>query len=206
VHDIFVKKLNIIHIISGYDHKFGYQGKGNFMLLEEMSRSYNFETEEIPAHDIEISAVSSTRIREALNSGKVKFASKLLGYQYFFRGKVVKGLQIGTSLGFPTANIQPENAQKIIPAMGVYSVRVKTAAGNFNGMMNIGIRPTLDRNEPGIEVHLFDCNENLYGQSIEVSFVDFIRKENKFKSLEALRNRLIIDSNIAKKQLLANEN
>lgn len=202
VRDIFVKQLHIRHIISGYDHTFGRYGKGNFMLLEEMSRSLGFETEEIPAHDIDMAAVSSTRTREAITAGKVALAAKLLGYPYFFRGTVVRGLQIGTSIGYPTANIKPDNPQKLIPTQGVFSVRVKTDTKLYHGMMNIGIRPTLDGTEQSIEAHLFECSENLYGQTLEVSFVDYIRAEQKFESLSQLSERLAVDAEIAKKQLM----
>jgi riboflavin kinase / FMN adenylyltransferase len=205
VRDVFVKKLQMRYIISGYDHRFGKNGSGNFLLLERLSDELGFETEEIPAYDIDMAAVNSTRIREALKKGNVLLAGKLLGYNYFLRGIVVKGQQVGSKLGFPTANLSLHDSRKLIPADGVYSVTVNSETEHYQGMMNIGQRPTFNGSEKSMEVHLFDCNQDLYGKSLEICFIDFIRQEQRFESAEALKQQLIADSQHARKQLSSNE-
>ena len=205
VRDIFVDKLNILHIISGYDHTFGKYGKGNFMLLEEMALQYQFTIEEIPAHDIDMAAVSSTRTREALKSGKVDLAARLLGYPYRIKGSVMQGQQIGSKIGFPTANIHAVDPAKIIPSEGVYAIKAEVNQQSYEGMMNIGTRPTLGTNEKSLEAHLFGCNEILYGKIIEIQFIQYIRAEQKFNSLHELSQQLAKDAFVAKLHLSKHE-
>ncbi len=187
-------------VIIGYDHRFGKNREGDYKLLETYSSKGLFELKEIPQHVISHNAVSSTRIREKLNSGDIKLANELLGYSYFFDGIVVRGDQRGRTIGFPTANLQVISEDKLIPVNGVYAVQVKiaTADGKFpdkplNGMMNIGVRPTVDGTRKTIEVHLFNFSEDIYGKTLRVYLEHFIRPEQKFSGLDALKAQLARD-------------
>jgi riboflavin kinase/FMN adenylyltransferase len=180
-------------IIIGYDHHFGKDRKGNLEFLKEMGSKYNFEVEKIEMQDIEKTAVSSSKIRYAIQHGDMHTASKFLGYHFSITGKVVRGNQLGRTLGFPTANIEPEEPDIIIPEYGVYAVLVDCNGKTYKGMSNIGIRPTLDLHKLTIEVNIFDFNEDIYGEHITIHFLQHTRPEKKFKDLDLLRRRLIID-------------
>jgi riboflavin kinase/FMN adenylyltransferase len=149
--------------------------------------------EQIPAKDIDNIAISSTKIRNALNDGTIKTANTLLGYEYSITGKVVEGNKIGRKIGFPTANIELEDEYKLITAVGVYACRIQCNDKLYLGMGNIGYRPTINKSDLTIEVHIFDFDEEIYGNTITIFFVDRIRDEIKFESLEALRQQLIRD-------------
>jgi riboflavin kinase/FMN adenylyltransferase len=193
IKNYLVDPIKPVKVIIGYDHHFGKDRKGDMGFLLEMGSKYGFEVEKIEMQDIEKTAVSSSKIREVIKRGDMTTASKFLGYHFSITGKVVKGNQLGRKLGFPTANIQPEEPDKIIPEYGVYAVLVKWNGKLYKGMSNIGIRPTLDLHQLTIEAHIFDFDENLYGEELTIYFLVHTRIEKKFKDLELLRRRLIID-------------
>jgi riboflavin kinase/FMN adenylyltransferase len=193
IRDIMVNKIGTKVLVIGYNHRFGKNREGSFEHLKEYSSLYGFEVEEIPEHDIDEVSVSSTRIRKALNEGDVKQAAKYLGKYYVISGMVIKGRQLGRTIGFPTANIKVDNINKQIPADGVYAVKVFINSRTILGMLNIGVRPTVDGLTHAVEVHLFDFNEDLYNTTLSVAFVDKLRNEMKFENLQALTNQLESD-------------
>ena len=155
-------------MVIGYDHHFGRNREGNFEQLQEYGVTYGFEVEEIPAQDIESVAVSSTKIRTALEEGLVDMANNYLGYNYMLTGKVVQGKALGRQYNYPTINIHIEEDYKLIPKSGVYITASIVNGSSFYGIMNIGKRPTLNGRRKTIEVHLLDFDENLYGEKIRV--------------------------------------
>lgn len=201
VKEYLVDILKVKMLIIGYDNRFGNKENNNFSSLFEISKQYNFDIKKIEVQQIDGLTVSSTRIREALDKGNIKLANKLLGYNYYFSGKVIKGNQIGQKIGFPTANIDLENDFKIIPAMGVYAIKVLYKNQLYKGMLNIGIRPTLNINKLSIEVNIFDFNENIYNEYLTIYLIDRIRDEIRFSNLEELTNQLIKDKSYAEKLL-----
>lgn len=186
VKTILVDKLHAKHIIIGYDHQFGKNRSANIDDLKRFGLEFDFEVEEISAQDVEDVAVSSTKIRQALKSGDIKTANAFLGYSYFINGTVVKGKGMGKKLGFPTANIEVDEPYKLIPKDGVYAVAATYNKAILYGMMSIGINPTFEGEHKTIEVHLFNFNQDLYGQHLKIAFIDRIRDEHKFASVEAL--------------------
>ncbi len=190
IHDFLVKNFNPSVIVIGYNHKFGQNRAGDIHLLRTMSKTLDFEVEEISKQAVDDMGVSSTKIRNALQKGDVITANNLLGHNYFIRGIVVKGRQIGHKIGFPTANISVEDDSKLIPDNGVYAVKVKVRATVYKGMLNIGVRPTVGGTTKAIEANIFDFEGNIYGESIQVNFAKLIRREQKFANLEALISQL----------------
>lgn len=193
VRDILVNRLNVKKLVIGYDHHFGRNREGSFEDLIEFGEVYGFSVEEIPAQDIQQINVSSTKIRTSLLAGEIHAATKFLGYPYFINGTVVKGDKIGREIGFPTANIKPDETYKLIPKNGVYAVKVIVNGKGYEGMLNIGIRPTLKGTNETIEVNIFDFDEEIYGQKIQVKFYERIRDEQPFENLNELKNQLNID-------------
>ena len=193
VRDILVNKLNTSRLIIGYDHHFGKNREGNIHQLKEYSLLYDFKIEEIPAQDIDDVSVSSTKIRKALKEGNLKTANNYLGYYYMLSGTVVNGKKLGGTIGFPTANIEIKEPYKLIPSTGVYIIRTRINGDLYNGIMNIGLNPTVLGKHQTIEAHLFDFNENIYGEKIKIEFLYFLREEQKFKSVEELVTQLNID-------------
>lgn len=175
-------------IVFGYDHKFGRDRSGDIHLLKSIARNYNIQIEEIPAHIVDSLTVSSSQIRRFLKEGNISAANELLGYPYALSGPVVKGDQIGRTLGFPTANILLEDQHKLIPADGVYVVRVHChkRERQLFGLLSIGNRPTFDKTEKRIEVHILDFNEVIYGERLTIDLLHFIRSDKKFESVDAL--------------------
>lgn len=202
IKDFLVKHLQPKGIVIGYDHQFGHDRAGNIKLLQAYESELGFKVYEIPAKQIEDAAVSSTKIRNALTAGHVNDANKMLGRRYCLTGSVVSGAQLGRTLGFPTANIKPADTEQIIPGNGVYAIQTVIASDTYNGMMNIGIRPTVS-NELSlhIEAHLFDFNRDIYNQSIEIVFAERLRDEQRFPSLDALKAQLNTDAVNAKRAL-----
>lgn len=193
IRDFLVEKLNTKAIIVGYDHHFGKNREGSFEQLEECAPIYNFELEQVPAEmDGEIS-ISSTKIRNAILEGNVKKAASCLGYPYMVNGKVVSGRKMGRELGFPTANIEADEKYKLIPADGVYAVQVKIGEKLYNGMANIGNRPTFSGLSKTLEVNIFDFDEQIYDTKISIFFMEKLRKETKFANVEALKEQLSAD-------------
>lgn len=201
IKEYIAEKIKARRLIIGYDHHFGKNRLGDFSILYDLGKKYHFEVEKIPAQDVENIAVSSTKIRKALNEGKIKVANKLLGYEYSITGVVVEGNKIGRTIGFPTANIELEDEYKLITANGVYASRVEYNGLIYHGMSNIGVRPTVNQSDLTIEVNIFDFDKEIYGESISIYFVDRIRSEVKFDDLEALRAQLTLDKEIVKKLL-----
>lgn len=189
-----IEKFHPHTVIIGYDHRFGQARKGDYKLLELYSEKLGFELKEIPAHVINESTVSSTRIREAILNGDIELAKSLLGYDFFFEGKVVEGNKLGRTLGYPTANLQVGIEEKLVPGNGVYAVTVALPDGTLkNGMMNIGVRPTVDGKKRMIEVNIFDFDKDIYGTTLRVYVKKYLRGEQKFDGLDALKQQLTID-------------
>lgn len=204
IEEFLLAKFHPHTVIIGYDHRFGKGRQGDYHLLEEYSSNRGFELQEIPVHLLDEVSVSSTRIREAILRADITTANQLLGYPFFFSGNVVKGNQLGRTLGYPTANIELENAEKLTPADGVYAVEAqllpkeKPNEGLFEGrrlkgMMGIGIRPTIDGTHRTIEVNLFDFEQDIYGREIRIFVIQYLRPELKFDGLEALKAALAQD-------------
>jgi riboflavin kinase/FMN adenylyltransferase len=191
VRDILIDKLHARKIVIGYDHQFGKNREGNIQYLKDIAETYDFEVIEIPAQDIDEVNVSSTKIREALLQGDVKRAADFLGQPYMLSGKVVRGKSLGRTIGYPTANIEIKSDFKLVPAIGVYAVEVFIDGIKHRGMLNIGIRPTISFTEDvNLEVHIFDFQEDIYDQTISIKFIARVRDEQKFESLEALKEQL----------------
>ncbi len=194
IRNILVGVIGTSKLVIGYNHLFGRNREGSFDHLMEYGPVYGFDVEEIPAQEINNVDISSTKIREALEVGKIPLANKYLGHAFSLRGKVVEGNKKGRTIGFPTANIKVDDAHKMIPGIGVYAVKLKIGDSNFGGMMNIGFRPTIQEEENiNIEVNVFDFNGDLYGQDITVLPLQKIRDEQKFESLEKLKEQLMAD-------------
>ena len=204
VRDVLVGSLNVHAVVLGYDHRFGRNREGDMALLRQLGEAYDFLVEEIPAQEIDHVKVSSTKIRTALQAGDVHMANDLLGYAYTFTGVVVKGDQRGRTIGFPTANIALVDPLKLVPGNGVYAVEVEVRGEHFRGMMNIGVRPTVEeRNEPVVEVHLFDVDRDLYGEAVTVTLRHRLRNEMRFDGLNALKQQLALDRTAAMQALSA---
>ncbi len=203
----FIRKIlvDIVHtrkLVIGYDHHFGKNREGSFDHLVEYGPKYGFDVEEIPAQDIDQVAVSSTKIREALRKGDIQAANRYLGYAYPFNGKVMKGRQLGRKIEFPTANLEIVPNRKLIPANGVYAVNVIVENAIYNGMMNIGYRPTVtDEKVRTIEVHIFDFDYDIYEKEIKVRMITRIRDEIRFNGIDELREQLKKDKLEALKNL-----
>lgn len=186
VRDVLVEKLGVKTLVIGYDHQFGHQRKGSMKTLREMAPRLGFEVEEIPEQEIDAIGVSSTRIRKALKAGDVEAAAQLLGYRYHLSGRVVEGNKVGRTIGYPTANIQPDDADKLIPANGIYAVKVEVEGRWYKGALSIGHRPTFDNGARTIEVHILGFDEQIYGKQITLEFYSFLRPELKFAAVEEL--------------------
>jgi riboflavin kinase / FMN adenylyltransferase len=204
IQTILVNALQTKRLVIGYDHHFGKDREGSFENLKISGPAYGFEVEEIPAQETDHIKVSSTRIRNALTAGEVDVANNLLGYRYKLTGTVVKGQQLGRKLGYPTANIVSNENFKLIPANGVYAVFVSSAGKRYGGMMNIGVRPTVDGTHRTSEVNIFDFNADIYGEQLEVEFVKWVRGEQKFNGLDQLKEQLAADK-IAVQKILNEE-
>jgi riboflavin kinase / FMN adenylyltransferase len=197
VKNVLVDCFKIKKIIIGYDHRFGKNRTANIDDLVQLGNKYSFEVEQITKQEINEVAVSSTKIRNALIDGQILLANEFLGYNYFLSGTVEKGNQNGRTIGFPTANIKIEEQYKLIPKNGVYIVESTINNKTVFGIMNIGFNPTVGGTRQTIEVHFFDFDSELYGKKIEVAFLQRIRSEQKFDSLELLKNQLESDKKIA---------
>lgn len=191
-----IDSLNIREIVIGHDHQFGNRREGNIDLLKKILLPLGRIVTEISAEEIHEVVVSSSKIRHSLAQGDIGLAKELLGYAYFVQGEVVLGNQLGRTLGYPTANIEVKNTDKLIPANGVYAVEIVYSGKVYNGMMNIGFRPTLANSVNRVlEVHIFDFNKDLYGETIKVNFLRKVREEVKFVDLASLQKQLALDEN-----------
>jgi riboflavin kinase/FMN adenylyltransferase len=201
---ILINTLGTKKIIIGYDHRFGKDRKGGMKELEDSTKIFDFTVEEIPEQDINEVAVSSTKIRKALLAGDVSLAAEYLGYAFSINGPVIKGDKIGRTIGFPTANIFVEETYKLIPGDGIYAVTVEMESQpvtsnltsqisnltTYKGMAYIGQRPTINGMTRNIEVNIFDFDQEIYGQTIKMNFLKFLRHDQKFNGLEALKAQL----------------
>ena len=191
--ELLVNNLKIKKIIVGYNHRFGKNRSADINVLKDFSLKYDFEVLEIKAYEVENIKISSTKIRDAIQQGNIKLCNNYLGYNFNINGDVVKGKSIGKSLGFPTANIKIVEEYKIMPKNGVYLVRCFFEKEKLYGMMNIGFNPTFGSNDKTLEVNIFDFDKDLYGETIRIEFLNFIREEIKFENVELLQNQLIKD-------------
>lgn len=195
ISEILIGKMNMHHLVVGYDHKFGHNRQGGFDFLQRCATELKFGISQLKVLKQNETNVSSTQIREALYNGNIAKTNNFLGYSYNITGTVVAGQQIGRTINFPTANIQVNNANKVIPADGVYAAWVTINQQNFMGMLNIGTRPTVNNqlSNKTIEVHIINFNAEIYGQHIKISFVEKIRDEIKFESINGLKLQLQTD-------------
>jgi riboflavin kinase/FMN adenylyltransferase len=187
IQQIIVDQIGTKKLVIGYDHHFGKNREGSFEHLKHYGPSYGFEVEEIPKQDINDVGVSSTKIRTALAQLQIAIANQYLGYPYAIEGIVVKGDQIGRSIGFPTANIQIQESHKLIPADGIYAVQIEWQSQTYKGMLYIGDRPTVQGSKKVIEVNIFDFDKEIYDEQIQVKLIQYIRADQKFDSLDALK-------------------
>ena len=199
VKNILVGKMNIASLVVGYDHRFGQGRKGDFNSLELLSNTLNFKVEQLSELLVDNKVVSSTKIRLALEAGEISKANHFLGYRYQLSGKVIEGKQLGRKLGFPTANIETLDDHKLVPGDGVYAVFVQAGGKIYKGMLNIGIRPTVNYNadHKSIEVHIFDFESDIYNSEITIYFVSKIRNEQKFSGIVELHEQLVKDRILA---------
>jgi riboflavin kinase / FMN adenylyltransferase len=204
VKEILLKQIGTKKLVIGYDHRFGRNREGSFDYLKENSALFGIEIEEISRQEIENLTISSTKIRQSLIEGHLKSANELLGRNYSFTGIVVKGRQLGRTIGFPTANVQVSETNKLIPSNGVYAIKAFFRNEWHTGMMNIGNRPTVDGIGRTQEVNIFDFNDDIYGETITVELIDYIRKEQKFNGIEELKAQILIDK--AKTQDILSKN
>jgi riboflavin kinase/FMN adenylyltransferase len=193
IKDYLVDKLDVKKLIVGYDHHFGKKREGNYDRVNMLGKKYGFEVIEVSAQFVDSTPVSSTKIRNALIKGDIRKANAMLGYDYSLTGIVVEGNKIGRKIGFPTANIEVDDKYKLIAAGGVYACKVEYSGKMYNGMGNIGTRPTIGINGLVTEVHIFDFNKEIYGEEITIYFIDRIRDEREFESLEELKKQLFRD-------------
>jgi riboflavin kinase/FMN adenylyltransferase len=195
IKDILIGKVGIRRLVIGHDHHFGRRGEGDFNTIKKCSEDLDFFVDQVPAFVGEDGIISSSVIRQALLSGKLEEANRWLGYEYAVTGTIVGGKMIGRSIGFPTANIEPDSEHKLIPATGVYAVKVQIDDKTFRGMLSIGSNPTVntDINLRSIEVHILDFDEDIYKKKISVIFMKRLRDEKKFENLDQLKEQMSLD-------------
>lgn len=187
IENILIKAIGTRFLVLGYDHRFGNNREGSIDYLNLNKDRFGIESIEIPKQEIESLAISSTLIRKALLNGDSAVANQNLGYPYLLRGFVIEGNKLGRTIGFPTANIFIEDQDKLIPKNGVYAVYVYIEGERYKGMLNIGVRPTINNDKRRtIEVHIFDFNEDIYGKTVRLELIAFMRDEVKFEGLDAL--------------------
>jgi len=207
IFDFLVDKFHPHTIVMGYDHHFGNERKGNYRLLEKYAEEFNFQVKEIPKHVLNEVTISSTKIRDAILNSDIETANKYLGYDYFFEGKVVEGDNIGRTIGYPTANLEITDNNKLTPGNGIYAVTVMVEGEGLKveaqkifgkqeimkGMMSIGTRPTVSKSKRTIEVNIFDFDKDIYGQVVRVFVKKYLREEKKFSGLEELKDAMAKD-------------
>jgi riboflavin kinase/FMN adenylyltransferase len=201
IKNFLVEKFWPHTVIIGHDHHFGNERKGNYKLLEAYEEEFNFQVKEIPEHVLNQVTISSTKIREALLNCDIETANKYLGYDYFFEGQVVQGDKIGRSIGYPTANLELMDKNKLVPGNGIYAVTLSMVNSQWSisdaklmkAMMSIGIRPTIGNSKRTIEINIFDFDKDIYGQTVSVYVKKYLREEKKFSGLEELKNEIAKD-------------
>ncbi len=191
IQEILIDKLDTQHLVIGYDHRFGHNREGGFDYLQANQDQYPFRIEEIPRQEIDESGISSTKIREALANGQPEVSNRYLGHNYAITGKVIRGQQIGRTMGYPTANLEVFEENKLIPTDGIYAVWVIHEGKRYGGMLSIGIRPTIgEKLSRTIEVNIFDFKKDIYGDSLTLEFVAYLRPEEKYDGLKELTEQL----------------
>jgi riboflavin kinase/FMN adenylyltransferase len=200
--DILADQLQVSSLLIGYDHRFGRNREATAEDLVNLGKTYGFNVHIIPAQDIDSITVSSTKIRNAIEEGNFDLVHDFLGRPFELSGTVIRGQGLGRTIDFPTANILIKEDYKLVPPRGVYLVAIEYGDIPFFGMMNIGIRPTLNGDHETLEVHLFNCDENLYDQNLKIKFLDKIRDEEKFQSFDHLKIQLKKDKEICKRTLI----
>lgn len=204
IEEVLLRSLKVKHLVIGYDHKFGKNRSGDIHTLKKLSEEGAFIVEEISAKDIDHIAISSSKIRKALEEGNVEHASEFLGHPFSLTGTVIKGKQLGRTLGYPTANIFVEDETKIIPKIGVYFVEVLVDEQNYFGMMNIGVNPTTDSDcKLKLEVNIFNFNSEIYDKTLKINFLKRLRDEKKFANLTELKKELDLDKETSLKLIPA---
>lgn len=198
IRQILIDKIGTRKLVIGYDHRFGRDREGGFDYIRAHQSEYGFEVEEIPRQDVEAVGVSSSKIRTALQEGNVHTANRFLGRQYNLTGTVVKGRQLGRTIGYPTANLQVDDPIKLVPANGVYAVDVIYGGQTYGGMLNIGFRPTVAGTHQTIETYIFDFDKDIYGEHMTLKFREYLRPEVKFDGLPTLVNQLKLDEESAR--------
>lgn len=204
IRNFLVERFQPHTIVIGYDHRFGKGRTGNFQLLESYKEQFGYCLKEIPAEILHNNNISSTLIRKLTAEGNIAEANYLLGYAFYFEGTVIKGNQLGRTIGYPTANISIQDGDKLVPGNGVYVVTIEMAhclvpgkkafpGSIYKGMMNIGVRPTVDGTNRTIEVNIFDFNEDIYDAPIRITVHQLLRHEQKFNGLDALKHQLALD-------------
>ena len=201
VDKLLVERLNAKKVIIGYDHHFGKGRTADIKDMERFGEQYGFAVEEIPVEEINEVSVSSTAIRNALLSGKMDIAERYLAAPYSLTGTVVHGMKLGRSIGYPTANIVVDDKYKLIPKDGVYAVYSLINQQKVYGMMSIGKNPTIEGKGSSIEVHFFDFNSDIYDQQITIYFIKYLREEQKFDSIELLKQQIANDETAARKAI-----
>ncbi len=192
VKEYLVDRTGLRHLVFGFDHHFGHKRDGNFVNLKRCAKLYGFSLEQLePVLDGGLQ-ISSSAIREAIMKGDVKQASGLLSSPYCLQGKIISGSRLGHTIGYPTANIKPHDEHKLIPANGVYAVKVMIKQESFMGMMNIGFRPTINnkQDDKSLEVHIINFEKDIYDLDINIKFIERIREERQFSSLDKLKEQL----------------
>ena len=198
---ILVNTIGTKKLVIGYDHRFGKNREGSFEQLKLNGPAYGFEVEEIPQQDIDHVAVSSSKIRKALETGDLETATHFLGRPYSISGRIIKGDKLGRVLGYPTANIDLHSHDKLIPIEGIYAVRVIHENLEYGGMLYIGTSPIVDGSKRTIEVNIFHFDKEIYGESLHVSFIKLLRMDSKFQDLESLKEQLHKDKDAALRAL-----
>ena len=193
IENILLEKLKINCLLIGYNNNFGRNREGNIRYLEENKKKFDIDIISIPKQSVDKISISSTKIREYLNNGKINSANRLLGRKYSINGKVVRGNGIGRKINFPPANIEIDEPKKLLPKSGVYAVEVILNKKIYLGMLNIGYNPTIKNEKKSIEVNIFEFSEDIYNNKISINFIRRIRNEKKFKNLNELKKQLIKD-------------
>ena len=200
VREILVERLKAACLVIGPDFRFGHKRVGDADLLMKMGHRYGFSVEVLSKEMYGDQEISSTLVRECVLRGEMEKAADMLGYPYFFYGKIIHGRQIGRKLGLPTTNLKADK-RKVLPPFGVYATRSSVGDMEFGGVTNIGVKPTVQEEFVGIETHLFSCNLNLYGDMQKVELMHFQRAEKKFDSLEELKRQILADGQNARSVL-----
>ncbi|MCY1632762.1 bifunctional riboflavin kinase/FAD synthetase [Marinifilum sp. D737] len=195
VEQILVKQLGMKYLVVGYDHRFGHNRQGKYEDLKVFADQLNFKIERQDVLNMDAINVSSTKIRKAIGEGDINTANKYLGYRFFIKGDVVDGKKLGSKIGFPTANIDPQESYKLVPKDGVYAVKVDVDDKRYLGMLNIGVRPTVNNqlDNRSIEVHILDFDQDIYYKNITIHFYKRIRNEQFFASIDELKAQLAKD-------------